>query len=111
MKQKNNSDCGIVAIATLSGRPYKEVKSRYGKLDRGGMQRHELEWLLSIYLSYRLLRAGKVSVDKFCANHPLGKFLVVCERSGIQHAIAVINGKAPSDMDWKEWTVVRCYAV
>ncbi len=40
VKQRNGSDCRIAAVANAAGRPYAEVKRRFGRVNRGGLEYH-----------------------------------------------------------------------
>jgi hypothetical protein len=94
---RNKSDCGIAAVATVTGRSYAEVKRRFGRLERGGMLLHELDWLLNEYGSWHSVAPRKRSLPaEWIKRHSAGAFVVVLDSdpfSGQTHAIAAVDGR------------------
>lgn len=92
LKQRTKSDCGIVAVAHVTGWSYAKVKQMFGIL-RGGMEIHEIDWLLSNYGDYRPTKARRtVRLEDWLKRHKTGSYVVVAATIWDSHAIAVIDG-------------------
>lgn len=109
MKQRNNSDCGIVCVARLAEKSYREVRSRFG-IVRGGMELHEFEWILGEFCSWTRKRTKKISVSEFAERNINGKFAVVCTGFIDFHVVAVIGGKV-AGWDCGHFSVCRVYEI
>ncbi len=90
MKQKNKSDCVIAALASVVGLPYKAVKDRFGKLENGGMELHEIRWILSEFGEWREIRPRKYwnSKEWIACNLPKGRAIIKV----MNHVVYAIDG-------------------
>lgn len=111
VRSRNKSDCGIVAVASVAGVSYAKVKETYGRLDRGGMLPHELEWILSQFCDWRFLKRSRNRLlSAWTAKHATGKYVVVLDCLTHQHAIAVINGQILGEYG-ESWEISRIYQI
>lgn len=110
MKQRSGSDCGITCVAQLAGKSYREVKSQFGCV-RGGMEKHELEWILSEFCQWerKRVRAG-ITVAEFATKHLDGRYAVACYQFLDCHVVAVIDGRIHG-WDCGNWMVGRVYKI
>ena len=109
MKQRTKSDCGIVAVAKLAGKPYKTVKGVFGRCH--GMQTHELEWLLSEFCQYKRLRPRKQEFATWLERNKKGRFLVTVTSFLSSHAIAVIDGEVVNGDGYEDWEVESAWRI
>lgn len=84
MKQRTTNDCGIVAVAVAANVSYATVKAKFGRLDRGGMELHEIDWLVREFGGSRCR----------CRQRPkLGRFVALYrKKSGEAHLSAIVDG-------------------
>jgi len=109
VKQRNNSDCCIASIANAVGVPYAVVKERFGKLDRGGMQPHELRWILGEFGEWHFTKIkNPVPISRWVQHHQAGRFVLVLDKIFTAHAVAVVDGQIIGDSS-PEWKVVEYY--
>ena len=93
-KQRNESDCCVASVANAVGVSYKTVKDRFGRLDRGGMQHHELNWILSEFGEWRYTQPRKlVPIVDWVRRHKEGRYVVILDQLFSAHAVAVVDGK------------------
>jgi len=101
VKQRGKNDCGIAAIANATGQSYKSIKKRFGKMDRGGMQLHEIDWLLNEFGTWKERRGPRftTSVTQWAKRRKTGKYVVLLNTLGWMnlspelHAVAVVDGQ------------------
>lgn len=94
MKQRTKSDCVIAALANARGVPYTKVKKVFGSL-RGGMDLHEVRWILSEFGTWRGTRPKKLlDLDRWLRRHRTGRYVVILKSGVIDdyHAIAAVDG-------------------
>lgn len=106
VKQRHNSDCGIAAVANACGVPYKKVKERFGRIDRGGILYHELVWILSEFGDFKEIRVRRpVTLEHWLTRHKEGTFVLVLHKFLDDfHAVAVVNGEVMGHCS-PQWTV------
>ena len=107
MRQRTKNDCVIVAIAVASGRSYKEIKDIFGKLDRGGMLWHEIEWLLSQTGNWRRYRKSKLNLSSWVQSHS-GRYVVLLDKLTQMHAVAVVDGVVHGEYA-EQWGIVAIW--
>lgn len=114
VKQRTKNDCGIAAVANATGQTYKAVKEKFGKVDRGGMKIHELDWLLEQFAEWKKVRRPRKdqSAEAWAKKHKTGRYILYLNVSFLQyegHAVAVVDGDVlghhaehwPVRMVWK----------
>lgn len=107
-KQRHKSDCGIAAVANATGKSYATVKNVFGRIDRGGVQLHELEWLLSNFGTWKMVRPrAPKPVSQWIRKHQQGIFVVVLNGFLDFHAVAVVNGEIFGH--YSDWDVVNYF--
>ena len=84
MKQRSPNDCGIVAVAAAANVSYATVKTKYGRLDRGGMELHEIDWLVRQFGGSRCRCRQRPKVGRFVALYR--------KSSGGTHLSAIVDG-------------------
>jgi hypothetical protein len=104
MKQRTKSDCVIAALAIATGRSYREVKSTFGRL-RGGLEYHEIRWILSEFGTWRETRPRKLlGLESWLRRHRSGRYVVILKSGVIDdyHAIAAVDGRLIGEYadDW-----------
>lgn len=112
VKQRNNSDCGIAAVANATGKSYAEVKKRFGNV-RGGMKSHELEWILFEFGNWKVVRTNaNRTLDQWLKRKSKGTYVVSihskCLFDEFGHAVAVKDGKVLGEYNPK-WFVYEYY--
>ncbi len=109
MKQRTNTDCGIVAVALLAGKSYKAVKDVCGPCK--GLYPHEVEWLLTEFFEeVKRVRVRKTqTLDEWVKRHKKGRYLVATGSFLTGHAVAVIDGEAHNAIP--TWGVDRVWKV
>ena len=96
MKQRTNSDCGIVAVAVVTDRSYNSVRTTFGSC-RDGMAPHELEWLLTElgFVAHRVrVRKKNQTLEEWITTHCTGRYIVSTGSTIYSHAVAVVDGTA-----------------
>lgn len=116
VKQRGKSDCGIAAIASVTGQSYASVKARYGRVDRGGMLSHELEWLLSEFATFKKCRVRKrLTLAKFVSCHTTGCYVITVGALGgvfgELHAVGLVDGIAGNAEGCEDWDVLEVYQI
>lgn len=109
-KQRGVNDCVIAAVANATGNSYATVKKRFGHIDRGGVLRHEMEWLLGCYGHWRI-RHTKRKLSDWVKAVPLGRHVVWLNSSLLGekgHVVAVVNGQVVGDYS-PDWPIIRVY--
>src|SRR5687768_5819324 len=116
-KQRQKSDCVIATIANLTGHSYRQVKTTCGTT-RGGLERHEIEWLLGEFCEWKRYRLRKKqTANEWAASHPTARALLIVEGGDflgdIVHAVAAVEGKVfdPSDGGDSNRRVLAVYLV
>lgn len=89
---KDNNNCTICALSTAAGIPYNEafaIGVKAGRKTGRGFQTTKLmEVARKNGIDYRKIKSGSITIQKFLAKYPVGRFVV--RRSG--HCFCVING-------------------
>jgi hypothetical protein len=103
VRQRQADDCVVAAVAGAAGASYAAVKRVCGTT-RGGLERHEVEWLLGQFGKWKRSRPRKdVTAKRWAAAHPTARaVLLVGSRlngSDKVHALSAVDGVAfdPSD--------------
>jgi hypothetical protein len=87
------NDCGLAAVANAAGVPYREVKEVFGRLERGGMEFHELQWLLSRFGVWRHTRPRRpMTVAGWLPRHRQGRYVLLLDLIFRGHLIAAVDG-------------------
>jgi hypothetical protein len=110
VKQRTGSDCCVAAVANAAGKSYAAVKRTCGPI-RGGLQYHELVWLLGEFGEWKETRPRKhPTLDDWAARNTKGRFVVIL-RSGFLddfHAVAVVDGAIMGHYS-PEWPVTNYF--
>lgn len=89
---KDNNNCTICALSTAAGIPYNEafaIGVKAGRKTGKGFQTTKLmEVARKCGIEYRKIKCGSITIQKFIAKYPVGRFVV--RRRG--HAFAIIDG-------------------
>jgi len=89
---KDNNNCTICALSTAAGIPYNEAyeigKKAGRKNGRGFITSKLMKTARKCGIEYRKMKCGSITIQKFLAKYPVGRFIV--RRSG--HAFAIIDG-------------------
>lgn len=113
VRQRGKNDCVIAAVANAVGTSYAAVKRICGSC-RGGLENHEIRWLLSEFGAWKETRCRKmITLESFLKRNPAGKYVVSQNQMGwlfgCDHAIAIVDGVVlgeynpthPIDIYWK----------
>ena len=113
IKQRNGSDCVIAAVANAAGVSYAAVKRVCGST-RGGLEEHEVDWLLSRFSGWRKTFPRKtVVVADWLRRHRMGRYVLVLDVSCFSqsaHAIACVDGEVMGEYR-AEWSISEYYTL
>lgn len=111
VRQRTQSDCVIAAVANATGTAYRKVKSVFGRVPRGGVEYHELRWLLSEFGEWHEVKPRRQRrVSEWLRLHTTKTYVAIL-RSGIVdefHAIAIVGDSVYGDFA-ESWRVVLYY--
>ena len=116
VKQRQQGDCVVAAIATATDKSYSAIKKICGTT-KGGLERHEIEWLLSEVADFKT-RHTKLTADQWAERNPTKRaVLIIWDVSimwtGSSHAVAAADGKifCPTTGESCDEKVVRVYEI
>jgi hypothetical protein len=70
MLQRQQNDCVVASVARATGKTYTEVKRTCGTT-KGGLEIHEVEWLLRQYGQWkRFIIRNECTAKQWSAKHP-----------------------------------------
>lgn len=105
-KQRNKSDCVIAAVATATGRSYAEIRRTCAGSIKGGLETHEVSWLLSHFGNWRPIRLRKpIKAKEWAAKNPDARAVLIVDTAiwdDATHAVAVVSGKVTDPADGSE---------
>lgn len=90
--QRNKSDCAIAAVAQVTGKTYGRIKKICGP-NRGGLDSHEILWLLSHFGSWRQTIPRKnYTLREWKKKHPTCVVSIGYMFDVAGHALSIVDG-------------------
>jgi hypothetical protein len=96
VRQRQASDCVVAALARVVGKSYAAVRRVCGTT-RGGLETHEVEWLLGEFGTWRTYRPRReMTAQEWATRNPHARAVLVVESmelaSGKVHAVSAVDG-------------------
>lgn len=110
MPRKN--DCAIRAVSAACGFSYNIVSKTLGPLPKGGLESHELHWLISQFKSDAKRSVSKLDLGPWLQRNRNGVYVVsVGSGLGLAHAVAVSNGIVLGEDCPAGWPVLEYWKI
>jgi hypothetical protein len=107
-KNRNQSDCGIVAVSAASGLSYAHVRRTWGAIVRGGIGWHDMISLShDCGLAPAVMRTRAETLDDFVRMHPKGRFIVHVQMLLDAHWVAVVAGQPVNAEGIGDWRLMK----
>jgi hypothetical protein len=104
---KDNNNCTICALSTAAGIPYHEafaIGEKAGrKTGKGFNTKRLMVTARKCGIAYRKIKCGSITIQKFIAKNPVGRYIV--RRRG--HCFCVVNGVIYDHVENKKFQIIK----